>query len=58
MAHLTLQEVMDRITKADSAIKAQRGKSIQLKDRPYQPEFYVPRVTRRLAHLTLGTLVK
>jgi hypothetical protein len=41
MSHLTLQEVIERITKADSPETDQRTKII---GQPRYPEFYIPRI--------------
>ena len=54
MAHLTLQEVLDRINDNYPSRKRQDyvdggGESLS-----HHPEFYVPRVTRFLAGLLLG----
>ncbi len=51
MPHLTLQEVIDRINKNYPSAKALWGDDNRSKDQPHRPEFYVPRITRRLASL-------
>lgn len=47
MAHLTLQEVIDRVNHNHCARKP-------VESRPHHPEYYVPRITRLLAGLMLG----
>jgi len=49
--HLTLQEVIDRINKNYSSAEALWGDDNRSKDQPHRPEFYVSRITRRLASL-------
>ena len=55
MAHLTLQEVIDRINRSYPSAKAlwagDDRSDNRAKDEPHRPEFYVPRITRRLASL-------
>jgi hypothetical protein len=58
MPPLTLQEVIDRINANYPSAKelrapADRGKD-RTPDQPHRPEFYVPRVTRRLVNLMFG----
>ncbi len=58
MQHLTLQEVIDRINRNYPSAKESRGREERGRDRipeqPHRPEFYVPRLTRRLANLMFG----
>jgi hypothetical protein len=69
MPHLTLQEVIDRINddrtrdnRTDNdrinqnATPEKQSPPVDdcSKEQPHHPEFYVPRITRRLASLVLG----
>jgi hypothetical protein len=58
MPHLTLQEVIDRINRNYPSAKESRSAEERGRDRtpaqPHRPEFYVPRLTRRLVHLVFG----
>src|SRR5713101_220842 len=56
MAYLTLQEVTERITKSNPLAK--QLTHTRLEDQPHRPEFYVPRLTRRLANLKFSGLTK
>jgi hypothetical protein len=49
MTPLTLQEVIDRINKVE-----QQAKDNRIESQLSRPEFYIPRVTRRLANLMFG----
>jgi hypothetical protein len=49
MPHLTLQEVIDRINQNYPSSKRQQPPKDRTQDQPHRPEFYVPRITRRLA---------
>jgi hypothetical protein len=56
MAHLTLQDVIDRVNNniyydSTSGLKGERHRG---KGWPHYPEFYVPRVTRILANFVFG----
>lgn len=51
MSHLTLQEVIDRINKNYPSAKELWDADNRTQDQPHRPEFYVPRITRRLASL-------
>jgi hypothetical protein len=60
MPPLTLQEVIDRInintnypSTRESRTAEERGKD-RTPDQPHHPEFYVPRLTRRLVNLMFG----
>jgi hypothetical protein len=55
MAHLALQEVIDRINKVHSPAKDQLAKNDRAKEQEHRPEFYIPRITRRLARFILST---
>jgi hypothetical protein len=55
MPPLTLQEVIERINKHTSPAKEQKAYEDRSKDQPYRPEFYVPRITRRLANLIFNS---
>ncbi len=55
MPHLTLQEVIDRINRNYPSTKESRATENRSQDQPHRPEFYVPRITRRLAGLMFGT---
>ena len=63
MSHLTLQEVLDRINQDRINLDYPSAKEPQTADHrdhdhaqeePHRPEFYVPRITRRLAGLMFG----
>jgi len=58
MAHLTLQEVSERISENNLPAKDQRTAAIRVEDQPHRPEFYIPRITRRLAALMFSSLTK
>ena len=56
MAHLTLQEVIDRVNHnhsyyAESQLRSDRK---PVSSRPHYPEYYVPRITRLVAGLLFG----
>jgi hypothetical protein len=51
MQHLTLQEVIDKINRIHSSVSDQRAVDDHATDQKHRPEFYIPRVTRRLAKL-------
>jgi hypothetical protein len=56
VAHLTLQEVIDRINNnvsydSTSGLKGERNRGER---RTHHPEFYIPRVTRMLADFMFG----
>jgi hypothetical protein len=53
MPPLTLQEVIEKIRKNSSYEKAPKAR---VEEQSYRPEFYVPRITRRLANLKLSDL--
>jgi len=55
MAHLTLQEVLDRINRNYSALQNRRNKDGSAKEQKHRPEFYIPRITRRLARFIFST---
>ncbi len=59
MSPLTLQEVIDRINQADSRVQDVRAKERQARenrngDQEHRPEFYLPRLTKRLAKLVFS----
>lgn len=54
MPPLTLQEVIERINKAMPRPKKTTMTEDRAKGQPHRPEFYVPRITRRLAHLVFN----
>jgi hypothetical protein len=56
MAHLTLQEVIDRVNHNHSYYSKKQLRSARkpVESRPHHPEYYVPRITRLLAGLMLG----
>jgi hypothetical protein len=56
MAHLTLQEVIERIDKIRPPGEGQRSQSSRMEDLSHRPEFYVPRIVRRLANLRLSDI--
>jgi hypothetical protein len=60
MMQLTLQEVLERISKAYPSLKSGRGNpdarigsrsNSSTKDQSHRPEFYIPRIALRLANL-------
>jgi hypothetical protein len=55
MSQLTLQEVIDRINQNDSSAKNRRGKDDYATAEKRRPEFYLPRITRRLARFIFST---
>jgi hypothetical protein len=54
MSQLTLQEVIDGINKNYFLMKREQPRKARIEEQPHRPEFYVPRIARRLASLTLG----
>jgi hypothetical protein len=56
MAHLTLQEVIDRINQNYSYYSKRELRSARkpVESRPHHPEYYVPRVTRLFAGWMFG----
>jgi hypothetical protein len=52
MAHLTLQEVIDRVNGNHFYYSTRKLQGV--KTRPHHPEYYVPRITRFLAGLMFG----
>jgi hypothetical protein len=51
MSHLTLQEVVERINKANPSAKDQPTTDNRTPaEQPHRPEFYIPRITRRVAN--------
>lgn len=55
MAHLTLQEVIDKINQKYSSPENRRAKGGRAVDLLHRPEFYIPRITRRLARFIFST---
>jgi len=55
MAHLARQEVTDRINKARSPANGPRTKNDHAGEQKHRPEFYIPRITRRLARFIFNT---
>jgi hypothetical protein len=58
MAHLTVQEVIEKIRKNYPLSKDQRTQVIQMEYQPHRPEFYIPRLARCIASLRFGSLTK
>ena len=54
MSPLTLQEVIDRISKNYPSKKEQPRNEDQRENSSHRPEFYIPRITRFVASLLLG----
>ena len=58
MSPLTLQEVIDRINRnypsGRESRTAEEGGKDRSPDQRHRPEFYVPRLTRRLVSLMFG----
>ena len=52
MAHLTLQEVIDRVNRNHFYYSTREPQGV--KSRPHHPDYYVPRITRFLAGLMFG----
>jgi hypothetical protein len=57
VAHLTLQEVVDRVNYNSTfySTRELKGERNRGEMRPHQPEFYVPRITRMFAGFMFGT---
>jgi hypothetical protein len=55
MAHLTLQEVIDRINQIYSFVEDGRAQRDRGREQTHRPEFYIPRITRRLARFMFST---
>ena len=55
MSHMTLQEVIDRIIQTYSSVENRRAKNDHARDQKHRPEFYIPRITRRLARFIFST---
>lgn len=55
MSHLTLQEVIDRVNQTYSSGEDRRPKDDYAKEQKHRPEFYIPRITRRLARFIFST---
>jgi tRNA G10 N-methylase Trm11 len=59
MAHLTLQEVVDRINQIYFSVEKRHTQDDRAdyreRDPKHRPEFYIPRITRRLARFILST---
>jgi hypothetical protein len=55
MARLALQEVIDRINKVHSPAKDRPTKNDYAGEQKHRPEFYIPRITRRLAKFIFNT---
>ena len=58
MAHLTLQEVIERIKKNAPLTNDQRTQRTRIEDQPHRPDFYVPRLARRLAEFRFSGFAK
>ena len=56
MAHLTVQEVIDKIRKNYPLSKDQRAQLMRMEHQPHRPEFYIPRLARCIASLRFGGL--
>jgi hypothetical protein len=54
MPNLTVQQAGDRVNKPPIRELGAR-ENVRAKEKPDSPEFYVPRITRRLAKYLLGT---
>ena len=50
MAHLTLEEVIERINRANPVDTDQRPMANRTNDQPCRPGLLIPRITRRLAN--------
>jgi hypothetical protein len=55
MSHLTLQEVIDKINQKYTSLENRRAKDDCAIDQVHRPEFYIPRITRRLARFIFST---
>ena len=49
MTHLTLQEVIERIRKDVPLKSNQQTQDTRVEDQRHRPEYYIPRIARRLA---------
>lgn len=58
MEHLTLQEVIERIKRSALLANDRRTRRIRIEDQPHRPEFYVPRIARRLAEFKFSGFAK
>ena len=58
MKHLTLQEVIERIRKNTPLANDRRTRRIRIEDQPHRPEYYVPRIARRLAEFRSSGFAK
>lgn len=63
MAHLTVQEVIEKIRQnyplsQDQRAKGQRAQVMQMEYQPHRPEFYIPRLARCIVNLRFGDLPK
>jgi hypothetical protein len=56
VAHLTLQEVIDRVNHNSTyySTRELKGERNRSEMQPHQPEFYVPRITRVFAGFIFG----
>jgi rRNA processing protein Gar1 len=54
MSQLTLQEVIDRINQVYFSVETRRAKDDHARDQKHRPEFYIPRITRRLARFVFS----
>jgi hypothetical protein len=55
MSHLTLQEVIERVNQIYSSGENRRPEDDHARDQKHRPEFYIPRITRRLARFIFST---
>jgi hypothetical protein len=63
MAHLTVQEVIDKIRKnyplsQDQRAQDQHAQVVRMEHQPHRPEFYIPRLARCIVSLRFGGLIK
>lgn len=58
MEHLTLQEVIERIKKSAPLTNDRQTQPTRIEDQPYRPEFYVPRIARRIAEFRFSGFAK
>ena len=56
MAHLTVQEVIEKIRENYPLSKDGRAEVMRMEYQPHRPEFYIPRLARCIASLRFGGL--
>ena len=54
MSHLTVQKVIEKFNETSPPAKDQRITDNRTTEQPHRPEFYIPRITRRVANMVFG----